>query len=37
VLGIAGSWIAGSAGAVVVTLAVWQIVRAARSAEPIDD
>lgn len=36
VLGVAGSWIAGSVGAVVVTLAVWQIVRAARSAEPVD-
>jgi hypothetical protein len=36
VLGVAGSWIAGAAGAAVVALAVWQVVRAARSAEPAD-
>lgn len=36
VLGVAGTWIAGATGAATVAVAVWQIVRATRSAEPVD-
>jgi hypothetical protein len=36
-LGVAGSWIAGCAGAAVVALSIWQIVRAVRSAEQDED
>jgi hypothetical protein len=35
-LGIAGSWIAGVAGAGVVACSIWQIVRAARSSEQVE-
>ena len=36
-LGVAGSWIVGLAGAGVVASSVWQIVRARRSAERAED
>jgi hypothetical protein len=36
-LGVAGSWIAGLAGAGVVAFSIWQIVRAARSSGLVDE
>lgn len=36
-LGVAGSWIAGFAGAGVVAFSIWQIVRVTRSPEQDED
>lgn len=36
-LGIVGSWIAGVVGAGVVAFSIWQIVRAARPSELVDE
>lgn len=36
-LGIAGSWIVGTAGAGVVALSAWQISKATRSSESHED
>jgi hypothetical protein len=35
-LGIAGSWVAAIAGAGVLAVSIWQIVRATRSSEQVD-